>query len=124
MSTNKDEILELLSMIDAVLTSDNESAKTALRKFMMVAAITQAGKDSQESKVAGPVTELLSDMSVRISVLERELKSLRYEQTEKSYAYAKDSYLKNYCDNYYTNQISNTIGGLDGTSFNASKKLK
>ena len=124
MSTNKDEILELLSMIDAVLTSDNESAKTALRKFMMVAAMTQAGKDSQESKVVGPVTELLNDMSVRISLLERELKSLRDQQNQKSYTYEKDNYIKNYYDNYYTNQISKTMGGLDGTSFDASKKLK
>lgn len=124
MSTNKDEILELLSMIDAVLTSDNESAKTSLRKFMMVAAMTQSGKDSQESKVVGPVTELLKDMSVRISILEKELTSLRYEQNQKSYAYEKDRYLKNYHDDYYINQISKTIGGLDGTSFDASKKLK
>lgn len=125
MNSEEKEVLEILELVDAVLVSNNEAAKTALRKFLMVATIVHSGQDA--STLNGPITKMITDLSKRLAVTEAILSDLRANIKREQQAIEDDYYIKKYKDDYYNHinsNISKTIGEWYGTSFDELKKFK
>jgi hypothetical protein len=117
------EILQLLQLIDNVMAGDNQAAKDAFRKFIMVASLVEKPED--EEKINGPVIDMLTSMAKRISSLEHEVKHVQAVFTSNRTSYPKyDNSSSRIMEDYYKKYYTYNIGGVSGTSIDEFKKFK